>query len=266
MTGCYAERVRRKPSQAPRRLLSSLLLAGLLVGASCRLNYEEQALALAGSSSGGNGTPNGGSSSTQAGESQAAGAPDGPLAGSSSGGGASGGATGGAGSSALGDAGAPPIAGAGGADPNTAIECADQAACSCASLAGHGYWFCTSTLTWSDAQAACETQGMHLVRIDSQLENDFLVSTGGPFGVFALNGFAQIGANDLALAGEWRWVDGTLFWQGGPTGAAVDGLFSNWLASSPSSSGVQQCSGILSSGKWQVRSCTAVVPFICEGP
>lgn len=158
------------------------------------------------------------------------------------------------------------LAGAGGTAPNTPIECAEQAACSCASLDGHSYWFCKTTLNWSDAEAACETQSMHLARIDSQIENDFLVSTGGPFGVFALNGFAQMGANDLELAGEWRWVDGTLFWQGGPTGAAVDGLFSNWLASSPSSSGVQQCSGILSSGKWQVRSCTALVPFICEAP
>lgn len=245
--------------------MPSLLLTALLVSASCRFNYEEQVTALGGT--GGNHTPSGGSAPAQAGEAQAAGATEAPLAGSPSVAGAS--SIGGV--SATGDAGALPIgvgagAGAGGSDPGTAIECGADATCSCATLDGHSYWFCSNALKWTDAEAACETQSMHLVRVDSQVENDFLVSTGGPFGVFALNGFAQIGANDLDLAGEWRWVDGTLFWQGGPAGAAVDGLFSNWLASSPSSSGVQQCSGILSSGKWQVRSCTAVVPFICEGP
>ena len=105
---------------------------------------------------------------------------------------------------------------------------------------------------------------MQLVRIDSQLENDYLLSTGMTSGVFTLNGFAQIGANDRAVAGEWRWVDGEQFWQGGANGAPVGGLFSSWLASSPSASGVQQCSGLLDTGNWQVRSCTAVVPFICE--
>ena len=138
--------------------------------------------------------------------------------------------------------------------------------CSCASNAGHDYWFCTAAKAWDAAEAHCQTQAMHLVRIDSQLENDFLVSTGFVSGVFNLNGFAQIGANDRAVAGEWRWVDGEQFWQGGANGAPVGGLFSNWLILSPSSSGVQECTGLLATGNWQVRSCTAVVPFICESP
>jgi hypothetical protein len=239
-----------------------------VAAASCRLNYEEQPAPAAGANggndtpNGGNATPNGGSTVGQAGDVQSAGAAETPVAGSSG----AGGVSNLGGSSTTGDAGAAAAAGAGGADPITSIECGDQADCGCATLDDHSYRFCKSTLNWSDAEAACETESMHLARIDTQAENDFLVSNGGPFGVFALNGFAQIGGNDQALAGEWRWVDGTLFWQGGPAGVAVDGLFSNWLASSPSSSGVQQCSGILSSGKWQVRSCTAVVPFICEAP
>jgi hypothetical protein len=107
---------------------------------------------------------------------------------------------------------------------------------------------------------------MHLVSIDTQDENDFLGSTGATFLVFALNGFAFIGANDQAVAGEWRWVDGTLFWQGGAAGVAVADEFSHWAASSPSNSGIQQCAGLLDTGEWQVRSCTALVPFICEAP
>ena len=65
---------------------------------------------------------------------------------------------------------------------------------------------------------------MHLVRIDSQLENDFLLSLGASSGVFELNGFAQIGANDRAVAGEWRWIDGELFW-----GHDATPMFEAWL-------------------------------------
>jgi len=107
---------------------------------------------------------------------------------------------------------------------------------------------------------------MHLVRIDSKAEGDFLIQEGTPRMVFSSDGFALIGASDQALAGEWRWVDGTLFWQGGSAGAAVGGLYANWFAASPSASGAKQCAGTLISGSWQDRSCTALEPFICEGP
>ncbi len=128
------------------------------------------------------------------------------------------------------------------------------------------YWFCKNALNWSAAEAHCQTQAMHLTRIDAEAENAFVVATAQAQGVFDLNGFALIGANDRALAGEWRWGDGTLFWQGGPTGSAVGGQFAKWAASSPSVNGVQQCAGLLQASDWQVRSCTAVVPFICQGP
>jgi hypothetical protein len=155
-------------------------------------------------------------------------------------------------------------AGAGEAGAGGAVGCTSTLDCSCATLSGHGYWFCRNALNWLDAEAYCETQSMHLVSIDTQAENDFLGRTGATFSVFALNGFAFIGANDQAVAGEWRWVDGTLFWQGGSAGVAVADKFSQWAASSPSDSGIQQCAGLLDTGEWQVRSCTAVVPFICE--
>ena len=253
----------RESSGHRRRLLDCCLVASYLLAISCRVGYEEQSStdAAGATTNSGAGSPNGGAGSPNTGGS-ASGAGEGPVGGSipvpPGGMPATGGAALGGGAS--GDAGSGE---AGGAGPTTP-ECATTPECSCAAHAGHAYWFCTGALEWEAAETHCETQAMQLVRIDSQQENDFLVSAGTQSDVFALNGFAQIGANDRAVAGEWRWVDGEQFWQGGASGAAVGDLFSNWLATSPSASGVQQCSGLLDTGKWQVRSCTAIVPFICE--
>jgi hypothetical protein len=107
---------------------------------------------------------------------------------------------------------------------------------------------------------------MSLVRIDDSTENDWLRATGSSDGVFVLNDYALIGASDQAVAGEWRWSDGTLFWQGGSSGAAVNGLYENWDLSSPSSSGTQECSVLFSGGLWQDHTCSDTQPFICESP
>ena len=53
---------------------------------------------------------------------------------------------------------------------------------------------------------------------------------------------------------------------GGGKGTLIKGLYANWNAKSPSDTGIQQCSGLLSSGLWEDRSCTALQPFICESP
>lgn len=231
---------------------------------SCRYGYQELDGAastgatggVAGASSGGNDTPSAGAVQTNGGQNQA---------GETLGGGnpSEGGQSPGAAGQSSATAGA---AEAGAAGATHATGCTNTPDCDCATFSGHAYWFCRSALEQTDAEAHCETQAMHLVRVDTQAENDFLGTTGAASSVFTLNGFALIGANDQAVAGEWRWRDGTLFWQGGPAGSAVDGLFSKWTASSPSSSGIQQCAGLLDTGLWQVRSCTAVVPFICEAP
>lgn len=226
--------------------------------ASCRYGYQElDSPSVAGGTTGGvAGASSGGGDLPSAGAIQADGG-QAPVSGS-------GGMPSGQASSMSGQG--PGSAGAAEAGAGGAVGCTNTLDCSCATRSGHDYWFCRNALNWVDAEAHCEAQSMHLVSIDTQSENDFLGSTGAAFLVFALNGFAFIGANAQAVAGEWRWVDGTLFWQGGPGGVAVADQFSRWAASSPSNSGIQQCAGLLDTGEWQVRSCTAVVPFICEAP
>ncbi len=37
-----------------------------------------------------------------------------------------------------------------------------------------------------------------------------------------------LGGSDAAVEGEWRWLDGTQFWQGNQAGSAVGGMYNNW--------------------------------------
>ena len=46
-----------------------------------------------------------------------------------------------------------------------------------------------------------------------------------------------LGGSDSAVEGEWRWQDGTQFWQGDFTGSAVGGLYNNWGALEPNDAG-----------------------------
>lgn len=71
-----------------------------------------------------------------------------------------------------------------------------------------------------------------------------------------------LGGNDLAMAGEWRWTDGTLFWSGAP----VAGLYSDW-ASAPVAGGQSNCAGMQTSGTWIARACNSGgVTYACESP
>lgn len=162
-------------------------------------------------------------------------------------------------------------AGTGGSNPGgggsgSPIACMNTANCTCETNAGHSYWFCTSLVVWNDAQLRCESAGMDLVRIDDDTENGWLVTTATADGVFDTTQFVLIGASDPDSTGSWAWVDGEVFWQGGSTGSAVNGLYANWSRGNPSVAGTGRCSGMFDSGLWSTRVCTDARPFICEQP
>lgn len=258
------------------RRLAALLIS-VAAAASCRLGYDESASTIgtdnAGSGGGAGAAANGGNSSagtndvggsslldggassTLAGAGGRSTTPEAGSGGDDTGGVSGGGAGGGAGSGASDGNG-----GSGGTACTSSIDC------TCEEFQGHDYWFCANATNWEQAEAQCGMAGMSLVRIDSLAENDFLVERGTALGVFSVNGFAQIGANDQAVDGEWRWTDGAQLWAGDATGGPVNGAFANWISGSPSAGGIKNCSGILLLGNWQDRSCTAVVPSICEAP
>ena len=79
---------------------------------------------------------------------------------------------------------------------------------------GKGYMFCHAQVrqaSWPDAQADCVSRGMHLVRVDSAAENQWIIDTMVGAGS---NGGIWIGANDRQTDGIWVWTDGVQFWQG----------------------------------------------------
>lgn len=255
-----------------------------LIALSCRLGYETLPEANGGgggggaepnggvgaSASGSAGTPSGGTETTGGAVNGAAGEPSAGAPPND------GGATGIAGApptiggddggGAPGLAGTPGDAGsANGGAPNGG-ECQTTVDCTCATFETKSYWFCATPAMVDAANQQCLTQGMTLVRIDSQGENDFVQSTASTLGMLPVSGFVQIGADDVAIDSEWRWRDGTLFWQGYANGTAVGGLYTNWLDSSPTNSGIKNCAGMTETGEWQDRSCTAVSPYVCEIP
>jgi hypothetical protein len=153
------------------------------------------------------------------------------------------------------------MAGAGGTTP---IVCTATANCACVANVSGVYLFCQNKATATAAKAQCATQSMHLVRIDSQAEADMITNAGPLLGVFNGDGYVTIGGSDEAKQGEWRWQDGTQFWQGGPNGTAVGGLYSSWFTASPAATGTKNCAGILIFGSWQDHDCADPQEFVCE--
>jgi hypothetical protein len=67
---------------------------------------------------------------------------------------------------------------------------------------------------WAEARAQCQAIGADLAIITSAADNDFLTALLGANEAF-------VGGNDLALEGEFRWIDNTLV------------TYSNWRLNTP---------------------------------
>ncbi len=133
----------------------------------------------------------------------------------------------------------------------------------------HEYAFCFAPLTQARARANCGERGMTLAVIEDQAEDSWLSSTYSAL-YEGNSARAFIGANDVATEGEWRWADGTTFWRGGATGAAVSGRYVNWEAGQPSdpgsrTAGSEDCLALVfADGTWDDSSCESELPYVCE--
>jgi hypothetical protein len=151
--------------------------------------------------------------------------------------------------------------------PDDAAACASG--CTGYSYNGHAYAFCTTPMSYADAGASCQAQGMRLVRVDDSAENDFVFTT-------AFAGVAQsnnsntlwpwLGAYDTATPLQWQWPDGAVFWSGRLNGSPVGGLYSAWDASSPSDTSGTYGAVIEhnTSRLWHERDGTSLQPYFCE--
>ena len=79
------------------------------------------------------------------------------------------------------------------------------------------------------------------------------------------NYWSWIGGTDEAVTGEWRWTDGALFWLGGSNGSAQGGLYTNWVAGSPTNNGMATSCAILQSfAFWTDFDCARLERYVCE--
>ena len=76
--------------------------------------------------------------------------------------------------------------------------------------------------TWTDAKHSCISRGAHLVDINNEEENSFLLKTFAGLLVNGKNRGTWIGLNDVMHEGDWRWQDSST-----PS-------FTNWMSGEPS--------------------------------
>lgn len=97
---------------------------------------------------------------------------------------------------------------------------------------GHHY-IELSASNWTDAEAAAVAMGAHLVAVNSQAENDFLISTFGGSHALWL-GFHRTGPH----GGDFAWTNGD----------AVS--YTNWASGEPNNLGGEQYAHTYTNGTW----------------
>lgn len=122
--------------------------------------------------------------------------------------------------------------------------------CTLASAGNRFYAFCETALTWTAAQVACQDRGGDLLVLASESEETQLsgYTEGNPAGWW-------IGLSDLALEGEFVWVDGN------PPG------HTRWALAEPTATESENCVDLINGGivdGWSDRSCELERAFICE--
>jgi hypothetical protein len=217
--------------------------------------------AIAGSGNGGGEASQGGGEASQGGGALA----DAGEA-SSSGGSAGASSAGSGGTSGSGGSGGSSVGGSTAGGGCGATTC--PTGCEPHEYGGHLYAFCSTPLARAEAEAVCETLGFQLVRVDDANEVAWL--RGVCFAAVGTNNSSTVwpwlGANDIAVPGEWRWADGTQFWQGTQTGGPVGGLYAHWAQNQPvakDSCATMQNNPIDS--LWSAQPCTSLHPYTCEG-
>jgi hypothetical protein len=112
------------------------------------------------------------------------------------------------------------------------------------------YSISKQSLSWTDAEQECVSQGGHLVSVTSDIKNTFIQSTVLYFtsGVFWIGGYKDVVRN------KWRWSDGSRW------------SYTNWAAGQPVSASycVYYDS---SSGQWSATDCGSEQTYLCDlGP
>lgn len=117
--------------------------------------------------------------------------------------------------------------------------------------------------TWQEAEESCKKGEAHLVKIESEKENNFLLKTFMQIPFDELNRSAWIGLTDKGKVGEFIWMDGT------------SPAYINWAEEQPNNEeGDQDCTelvngvfwpgGLAQTGLWNDYQCHLKLMYICE--
>lgn len=128
--------------------------------------------------------------------------------------------------------------------------------CKGAYVNGSSYMSCIASRDFDQAEAACQANGMHLVKIDDALENATVLS-------LALDDYVWIGGSNRDNVDVYSWLDGTQFLN---AGAAVGDTYQNFGTSEPAADTKLRCVQLREStgGTWSNWQCSGMQSFVCE--
>jgi len=142
-------------------------------------------------------------------------------------------------------------------------QCAPDGDCVLKIRATTGYYVCDDERSFDQARERCaQSEGMHLVAIESKEEDDFLLSSVTADKVW-------IGGNDYATEGTFEWETGEVFWRGGANGAAPHGVYTNFVDYEPNNEGLSNgpadCVILWQQpDAWADASCNDPHGYVCE--
>ena len=126
-------------------------------------------------------------------------------------------------------------------------------------LLPHGcYLFLTESIDWYHANKTCEDMNAHLVKIETEEENEELFNE--TINLNITDPYAWIGLTDLAVTEEWVWTDGE------------PAEFTNWAPGEPNNPTREHCGHMFltsfvdpsRTSKWNNRPCDLTQSAICE--
>jgi hypothetical protein len=137
-------------------------------------------------------------------------------------------------------------------------ETPDDAACAgdCAGVFVNGtsYMSCFATSDFNQAEVACQENGMHLVKIDSALEDETVWS-------LAFDDYVWVGGSNLADFDVFSWVDGTPFYS---FVEPISGVYEHFSDTEPDQDERWRCVEQDADGTWSTWDCAEGQSFVCE--
>jgi hypothetical protein len=127
------------------------------------------------------------------------------------------------------------------------------------------YVICPEPMNFEAAAADCVRRGATLAAVGSTQENEYIAVSASSL----VNGNLWLGGT-RDDAHVWRWPNGSVFWRGGPDGAAEGDAFVTWLRGEPNDSSTvttdpERCLALtFTANNWNDRACSLRLPYVCE--